>query len=155
AVNLNGQHRYPEAEALLVRALGIYDKAAYSDAQRDVTATLDNLVRALRDQGKNDDAEPHLQRLIDILTRTAKRIDPTRVREMTRLAGYLESQNRRMDAEPLLRKVLEIQERNVGPDHPEFATILEKLSMNIVNQSRHAEEEALDRRALAIRESVH
>jgi len=106
----------------------------------ETLATLDNLVRPLRHQGKLDDARKLDEQALEIRRRIFGPEHPDTLRSMLGVADLLLNQGKSDDARKLLEQVLEIQRRVLGPEHPD--TLLSMSVLAGVLQSKGNMDEA-------------
>jgi tetratricopeptide (TPR) repeat protein len=110
------------------------------------------LSRLLRDQGRMNEAESLVRRVLAIVERIRGLDHPDVARGLIDLATLLQDTNRLAEAEPLLRRALAIDERAYGADHPRVGSDLSHLAHLLRDTGRLGEAEPLLRRSLAIAE---
>jgi len=145
--------KYPEAQALLARALAIREDAL-GPAHPHVAQSLNNLARLYDAQGRPAEAEPLYQRALAIREDALGPAHPHVAQSLNNLAALYHAQGRYEEAEPLLRQALSIVEEALGLAHPYVATTLNNLAELYDAQGRYEEAEPLMKRALAIREKA-
>ena len=101
------------------------------------------------------EAEPLMQRALEIDEASYGPDHPEVARDLNNLAMLLQATNRLGEAEPLMRRALAIAEASYGPDHPDVATDLNNLASLLYATNRLSEAEPLIRRALAIAEASY
>ena len=102
-------------------------------------------------QGRYADAQPLLQRALDICRKALGEGHRLTGISYGHLAANLHDQGRYTDAEPLFRRALDICRKALGEGHPDTASRDDDLAANLGAQGRQAEAEPLRRRALEIR----
>ena len=145
------QGRYPEAEPLFKRALGIREKSLGRD-HPDVATSLNDLGDLYTNQSRYAEAEPLYRRALVIRDKVLGSDHPNVGTTLTDLGDLYTNQERYGEAEPLYKRALAIRERSLGREHPDVATSLNDLGDLYTNQERYGEAEPLYKRALAIRE---
>jgi hypothetical protein len=103
----------------------------------------------------HSDAEPLMQRVVEIAEDSYGSEHPEVAIRLNNLAQLLKATNRLAEAEPLMRRALAIDEVSYGSDHPRVATELNNLASLMLATNRHVEAEPLMRRALAIDEASY
>jgi len=150
--------RYVESERLLQRALGMPE----SDIGLDnviglkngwyMEACLSRLALLYGTQGKYSEAEPLIQRALE-LNEKAHGPDHLAVgKYLNNLASLYYFQKKYTQAEPLFQRALKIHEKIYGTDHPYVATCLNNLAVIYERQGKYSEAEPLHQRSLRIRE---
>ena len=98
------------------------------------------------------EAEPLMQRALEIFESSLGENHPNVATQLNNLAVLLQDTNRLGEAEPLMRRALEIDEQSLGPDHPTVAIDLNNLARLLQATNRLGEAEPLMRRALDVSE---
>jgi CHAT domain-containing protein/Tfp pilus assembly protein PilF len=145
------QGKYPDAEPLYQRSLGILEKELGPD-NAGVARGLNDLARLYSEEGRYAEAEPLFERGITILESKPGVDDFDLVTAFNNLAVLFLHQGKYAEAEPLLQRTLAIREKEQGPDNPDVAQALNNLAMLYREQGKYAEAEPLLQRSLAIRE---
>ena len=125
------QMTFPEATELLMQAAG------YLNQHADYTQ-----------------AEPFLQRALDIRERVLGPDHPDTSTTLNNLAGLYREMGQYEKAEPLYQRALDIFERVLGPDHPDTAATLNNLAGLYREMGQYEKAEPLYQRALDISERV-
>lgn len=142
------ESRTAEAEALLLRALDLYQQ---EDDTAECVQILSSLASIAMSRGDVAGGESFLQRALALAN---DRLGGNHLHVPTMLGALAGSYLRRSEfrkAEPLLQQLLEIK-RARGDDHPEVATVLASLATVHSALGAHARSEEALRRVLAIRE---
>ena len=145
------ESRAAEAEALLLRALELYEHE--DDVPAECFQVINDLASIAPTRGDLTAAESLVQRAL-VLANARFGGDHPHVAAM--LGGLARLYLRRSEfgkAEPLLQRLLEIK-RARGDDHPEVATVLASLATVHSAMGAHASSERILRRVLAIREKA-
>lgn len=152
AAELSRAGKYSEALPLAEAAAATLEKT--SPNSRDHAGALNNLAQLYGDLGRDDKAEPLLERALAIMERSVG-IDSSAIApEMNNLAALYERQGRFAEAEPLFKRALANCERSLGPNHVDVGRQLNNLATLYERQDRHGDSEPLFRRALAIFEKA-
>jgi tetratricopeptide (TPR) repeat protein len=118
----------------------------------ELAESLERLGSLYYKQGRYLEAEPLLQKALN-LTKQLAVADHSRVAiYLNNLASLYESQGRYSEAEPIYLQSLEIKERQLGTDHSVVATSLNNLASLYKSQGRYSEAEPLYLRSLEINE---
>jgi tetratricopeptide (TPR) repeat protein len=117
-----------------------------------LATSLDRLGRLYQSQGRYSEAEPLLQKALELRCQRLGEGHPDVSTSLNNLALLYSAQGRYTEAEPLYVRSLSIRERRLGEDHPDFATSLNNLAALYRDQGRYAEAEPLYVRSLSIRE---
>lgn len=144
------ESRTTEAEALLLRALDLYQQ---EDDTAECVQILSSLASIAMSRGDVAAGESFLQRALALAN---DRLGGNHLHVPTMLGALAGSYLRRSEfrkAEPLLQQLLEIK-RARGDDHPEVATVLASLATVHSALGAHARSEEALRRVLAIREKT-
>jgi len=143
------QARLADAEALLRRALAIYEKRPGAD-QRRYGQTLNDLGFLYLHQGQHEQAEALLRRSLAVREVALGLEDFDVGQSLFNLMNLYYGQSRWAEAEPYARRALPIYERKKGPDDHLVWVILTVLGYTLDRQGKVADAEPLLRRALAI-----
>lgn len=143
---------YGKAEESFQAALKEAEKFGKNDSR--LATTLNHLALARKAQGKYAEAEPLLERALEIRERTLGPEHPGVGTILNNLAEVYRSQGNYGEAEPLYRRAIEIDEKAQGPEHPSVAVDLNNLAVLYRGMGRYAEAESLYRRALTIWEKA-
>jgi tetratricopeptide (TPR) repeat protein len=108
---LDLQAQYSEAEPLLKRVSGIWEKAL-GPRHPAVPTSLNNLAEFYRRQGEYAQAEPLFQRALAITKKSFGPEHPNVAIRLNNLARLLRDTNRLGEAEPLYRRALAIDEKS-------------------------------------------
>jgi tetratricopeptide (TPR) repeat protein len=144
AAVLYAQSRYPEAEAVLRRAVQL-------DPTDRVTDLLASVITA---QGRYREAEEMHRRALAMSEDEHGAEHPTTATRLNSLASNLGEQERYLEAESLLRRSLKISEKKQGSEHPTTGAVVNNLASNLDQQGRHQDAEVLHRRSVRIREAT-
>ncbi len=150
---LRAHAHYNEAEALLQRALMIYENIA-EPPYPAYGITLNELAEIYKAQSKYAQAVPLLRRALDL---SEEQLEPDYFHMVTilvNLARNYREQGKYVEAEPLFLRALDLSEKQLGPDHPNTADTFGNLAFLYQAQGKYAEAEPLFLRALKIKEQV-
>ncbi|MEM8806568.1 MAG: tetratricopeptide repeat protein, partial [Cyanobacteria bacterium P01_G01_bin.38] len=125
------------------------DEAALQEA-----AQLNEQAIELYQQGNYAEAEPLLQRALQIREQSLGDSHPDVAASLNNLAVLYYSQGNYAEAEPLYQRALQIREQSLGDSHPNVAQSLNNLAELYRDQGNYAEAELLYRRSLQILEQV-
>jgi len=118
-----------------------------------LTARLMNeLAVLLLAKSLNVEAEPLMQRVVQLFETNLGPDHPNVATALNNLAQLLQDTNRLAEAEPLMQRALKIDEDSFGQDHPNVAIDLNNLAQLLKATNRLAEAEPLMRRVLKIDE---
>ena len=140
---------WPEAEALLRRALAIDEETFGPEASR-IASHLSNLAALLLATNRLAEGEPLMRRALAIGEASCGSEHPRVAIYLNNLAQLLKDTSRLREAEPLIRRALAIDEKCLDPEHPRVAKRLNNLALLLMDSNRLVEAEPLLRRALAI-----
>jgi tetratricopeptide (TPR) repeat protein len=111
----------------------------------DTATSLNNLAGLNDAQGRYEEAEPLLQRALEIREKVLGPEHPNTAQGLNNLAVLYDEQGRYEGAEPLHQRALEISEKVLGPEHPDIADSLNNLGLLYYAQGRYEEAERLTR----------
>ena len=143
------------AAAALVAFAALLALEAHAQDEAPQAAELDKQAVQLAEEGKYSEAQPLLERSLEL---RLKKLGPDHpgVAESLNLLGELHmAQGRFEDAERAHRRALEIREKALGPGHEQVGDSLNNLASVYIEQGRYAEAEPLHQRSLAISEKLH
>jgi CHAT domain-containing protein/tetratricopeptide (TPR) repeat protein len=129
-----------------VAALAHDDRVAYASA-----ATLKEQADPLVAQGKYAQAQPLVEKMLEIYRRLLTDDHPDTATCTNNVAHILQGQGKYAQAQPLYEKALEVQRRLLTDDHPVTAFTYDNLSANLDAQGKYTEGQPLCEKALAIR----
>ncbi len=118
-------------------------KDILSHDDQDVLSSTSNLATTYLDQGRFQEAEGLILKVLEGLKRTLDENDPEVLRAMTNLSGIYFNQGRLPAAEALQLKVLEERRKVWGEDHPAVLRIMNNLSQTYSSWGRLQEAEIL------------
>jgi tetratricopeptide (TPR) repeat protein len=143
------QKRYPEAEALYRRTLGIWETAMGSD-NPDLATTLDNLAVVLASQEKFEEAEPLYRRSLALRERVT-------LASLNNLAMVLEGNNHDIAAERQWKLAVTVGDKlpilagdPPGKDSELLAKTLQNYAALLRKMKREAEAKKMEARAKAL-----
>jgi serine/threonine-protein kinase len=142
---------YPEAQALLERALALRERRRGPD-HPEVAETLETLGNVLADQGRYPEAQAALERALAIRERESGPRHPRTGAVLNDLAMVLRDQGRHAEALPLMERALAIFEESLGPDAADVARIHNNLGLVHAALGHVDQAVASFRRALAGKE---
>lgn len=146
----NSQDRYPEAERAARESLalipGLPDDGPESPF---MAAELLELVIALRQQARYDDAEPVLQRALAIANKNAGPTSAQVVSAKVELGQMRLEQGRYPEARQVMEEVLQARISQYGRDHRQVYLVIASLAELETAQRRWPAAEARSREALA------
>jgi len=143
----------PQAELFAREAL----KEAESSLGPDHRATeqsLSTLALALRLQGKQDEALPLAQRLVEVRSRHYGADDPSTGIALHNTAEILIAQGQVAEAAKLEGRALAIFQKKLGANHFYTAAALHNMGAILLKQEKYGEAEKYLRRALAAKEKA-
>jgi tetratricopeptide (TPR) repeat protein len=126
---LKATNRLSEAEPLMRRVMGIFEKS-FGDNHPNVAPALNNLAALLLATNRLAEAEPLMRRALAIDERSFGPEHPEVATALNNLAQLLQATNRLAEAEPLMRRVVEIFEnfeRTNGYQHPQCEAVKRNL----------------------------
>ena len=92
---------------------------------------LQNKAEVLKGQGKHGQAEPLLEKALEICRRLLGEDNPDTALSYNNLAWNLNAQAKYRAAQPVFEKALEIRRRLLGDDHPDTAASYGSLAVNL------------------------
>ena len=119
-----------EADALNLRAIDLYQRGDFAEAERLIRLSLD-----IREEALGPD-------------------HPEVATSLNNLAELQASLARFLEAETLCKRALSIRERVLGPAHPDVAASINNLGGLYFRQSRYEEAEPFFQRSLTLREAL-
>jgi tetratricopeptide (TPR) repeat protein len=135
----NARAKQVTVEELLDRAAARIDQAFPN--QPEVEAAIRIVIgKTYWNLGKYGEAEPYLQRALDLRREHLGLEHPHTLLAMTELASLLDHRGKYPEAERLNRQALEIWERVSGPEHPETLTV--RCNLGVVRKHLGDWEEA-------------
>jgi tetratricopeptide (TPR) repeat protein len=117
---------------------------------RDASAAMNRAVD-LYSKGKYVDAQPLFEKVLAIRRQAFGEDHPDTAEGYGNLAANLDAQGKYADGQPLFEKALAISRQALGEDHPDTAQGYNNLAYNLNGQGRYAEAQPLYEKALAIR----
>jgi tetratricopeptide (TPR) repeat protein len=111
------QGKYPDAEALIKRALAINEEKLAKN-HPEVGMNVYNLGLVYEGQGKYPDAEALLKRALAIREEKLGKDHPEVADILDALGNVSRSQGKYADAEGIYKRALAIQEEKLGKNHP-------------------------------------
>lgn len=146
--------RYQQGEALLQRALAIYEAICGPDHPH-VATSLNDLAVLFRETNRWIEAEQLSRRALAVRKAWYGPDHPDVAESLGNLAVLLQETNRFAEAERLSRRALAILEASYHSNHPDIAFGLNTLGGLLCVTNRLEEAEPLLRRALAISEQSY
>jgi tetratricopeptide (TPR) repeat protein len=110
-----------------------------------------NSCKALSQQGRYSEAEPHAKEALRLGTEEFGPDHPTTAALLKVLASLYQAQGHYTEAEPLYKRSLAIFEKALGPEHPHVATSLKNYAALLRQTARADEAKRMEARAKAIR----
>ena len=104
--------------------------------------------------GRYQEAQPHLERALDIREKSLAKEPLDAATSLNNLALLYKTQGMYSDAEPLYRRALAIREKSLGPENPEVANSINNLALLYKAQGKFSQAEPLLQRALVVVEKV-
>ncbi|MFN9548392.1 MAG: tetratricopeptide repeat protein, partial [Cyanobacteriota bacterium] len=151
-----GLARVATHQATFAEALRWYQQGRAECEQRlgpkhpDTASALNNLALLLHTTNRLEEAEPLMQRVVEIFQISYGPNHPKVAIGLNNLAQLLQATNRLEEAEPLMRQALAIDQDSYGPNHPKVATDLNNLAALLQDTNRLEEAEPLMRRVVEI-----
>jgi tetratricopeptide (TPR) repeat protein len=121
------------------------DRVAYRSAK-----TMNEQAEKLNAQGKYAQAQPFLEKALEIRRRLLTDDHPGTAVGYGNLATNLHEQGKYAQAQPLFEKALEIFRRLLTDDHPYTAVSYHSVASNLDAQGKHAQAQPLCEKALEI-----
>jgi len=122
------------------------DRVAYQSAHN-----MNEQAITLNAQGKYAQAQPLLEKALEINRRLLTDDHPDTAESYHKLAYDLEYQGKYAQARPLYEKALEINRRLLSDDHPDTAESYNNVAVNLYDQGKYAQAQPLLEKALEIR----
>jgi tetratricopeptide (TPR) repeat protein len=104
--------------------------------------------------GLYEKAQPHLEKALEIRSRTLGPEHPETVKAMAARANIYFERGRMDDARRFYTETLALSQRVLGPEHPDTLLVMSNLGLVMQLQGRLDEARRLDERVLAIQERV-
>ncbi len=146
---------WPQSQRYLPHALLCATAIAHGNMQFFEAANLlHNVGIYFYNRGQYQEAEPLIQRALEIRERVLGPEHPDTAQSLNSLALLYWHQGKDEQAEPLIQRALAIYERVLGPEHPDTASSLNNLAILYREQGKDEQAEPLYQRALAIYERV-
>ena len=149
ALNLNGQGRFDELDALFAQAL-----AATTADTADMALVLNAEGKTLDARGRYREAEARFRQALAIQSAQPVPDDVAVSSSLNNIGHVMINQARFGEAEPLLRRALAIRVAKLGEEDAATATAYNNLGTLLVQQGRHADAEPYLRKALATRSAA-
>jgi tetratricopeptide (TPR) repeat protein len=143
---------WPVWDLLRPHALRIVKEADDVGIPYPTASLMGQLALLLFEKSLYAEAEPLMQRALQVGEDTLGPNHPAVAIRLNNLASLLQAANRLSEAEPLMRRVVEFFEINLGPNHHNLATALNNLAQLLQATNRLSEAEPLMWRALQIDE---
>jgi serine/threonine protein kinase len=143
----------PESESLHRDALAIRRKLLGNQSPL-VAASLDNLARTLRSEGKFAEAETTQREALAIRRNLFGEENADVATSLHNLANLLSDQNKLAESENMHREALAIRKRLYGDEQPDVASSLYDLARVLRVEGKLAESETLQRQSLAVRRKL-
>jgi len=121
------------------------DRVAYQSAD-----TMSEQATTLKDQGKYAQAQPLLEKALEIRRRLLTDDHPDTAKSYNNVAYILNAQGKYGQAQPLYEKALEIRRRLLTDDHPLTARTYDNLALNLNDRGKYAQAQPLNEKALEI-----
>jgi len=121
------------------------DRVAYQSVN-----TMDEQAETFYAQGKYAEAQPLLEKALEISRRLLTDDHPDTANSYNDLAANLNAQGKYAQAQPLFEKALAISRRLLTDDHPTTAKSYSDVAYNLGSQGKHAQAQPLFEKALAI-----
>ena len=146
---LSSQGRILEEEALLEKALSIWEKQLEADHPA-IARSLEDLAHVYLVNGKYEQAEPLLVRELSMWEQHLGTDEhPDLDDKLDILAFTFCNQGKYEQAELAYQRVLRIREKHLGAEHPDTARPLLSLAEVLRDQGKHEQAEALFHRSLS------
>ncbi|MFO1434132.1 MAG: tetratricopeptide repeat protein [Candidatus Competibacteraceae bacterium] len=113
-----------------------------------------NLAMLYYNQGRYGEAEPLLNKALQLRREVLGPRHPNTLESLNNLALLYRSQGRYGEAEPLHKEALQLSREVLGPHHPNTLTSLNSLALLYHDQGRYGEAEPLYKEALQLRREV-
>lgn len=130
--------KYAEAEASLGRALEIVEKGG-EECRPYTMAILGNMKQLYGGQGRHDDAERVMKKLVEVAPRMVGRESAGMVRILEDHSALLELSGRFAEAEAEQRRAIGIAEKLTPRDEVDVAILRNNLGNNLMRQGRYDE----------------
>jgi tetratricopeptide (TPR) repeat protein len=113
-------------------------------------SSMDEQALMLNAEGKFAEAQPLLEKALEIRRRLLSDDHPDTGISYINLAGDLAEQGKYREAQPLFEKALEIHRRTLGDDHPVTANSYSSVAFNVSSQGKYAQAQPLFEKGLEI-----
>ncbi len=120
----------------------------------DLVELLARLARTLYDEGRDAEAEPFFQRLLELSEKVYGPDHPLVADPLIGLANVYYNQGDYAAAAPFYERGLALMEKALGPDHPDLVERLRLLTLAYYMQQEYAQAEPVCRRWLALQEKA-
>jgi tetratricopeptide (TPR) repeat protein/tRNA A-37 threonylcarbamoyl transferase component Bud32 len=108
--------------------------------EAELRTTIGNTYRAI---GLFAEAEPHLERAVDICRRRLGEEDPRTLRAQLSLAVLYSYQGRADEAEPMMLVAVDLHRQVLGAEHPDTLRAINALGLLLFKEGRYGEAEPL------------
>lgn len=149
-----GDERLVAADRSIMEAMRGLTAERYADAQAALRVLENSLATLTSAQGRYAEAEPLLERALEIREEIHEPGDPAIASTLSHLGALYLAQGRYAEAEPLLERALEIRIAVHGPVGLFAAMAMERLGVLYLWQGRYAEAEPLLKRMLEVWEAA-
>lgn len=146
----NGGHEIDEVEAMVRKALGIFERVQGKNSSDSLSARND-LASILLDtyhDRKKEEATEIFQEVLASSEQSLGLAHTDTLTFMNNLAFAFEKQHKYEESEKLHRRTLETKLRQLGEDDPRTITSMQNLSIVLFGQKRYEEVQVLSQRAL-------
>jgi eukaryotic-like serine/threonine-protein kinase len=144
---------YPQAQALLQRAVGIQRRVLGTE-NRETLDSMFNLGAALADEGQLARAEKLDRETFAIQKRVLGPEDPATLFTMNNVAQMLESEGHFADAEKMQREVIALRTHALGAEDPHTLVSMTGLADILIQEGHQAEAERASRQAFDIQQRI-
>lgn len=124
-------------EQLYLKTLRSLDADGRRQQQIAIQANRDGFQ--LNAKGRYNEAQPLLQKALEIYRKALGEDHPDTARSYNNLAYNLNAQGKATEAQPLYQKALAISRKVLGEDHPDTANIYKNVAFNLAAQGKAAE----------------
>ncbi len=119
---LNDLGQYAEAESVYKRAIETWKRNIRKDSDTKLAAIYNGLGRALREQGKLEEAVECAQKALSMRQKETGKDSPECAEVLENLAKIYQKQGRFAEAQEILEKAISIDRKAFGEKHPNVAS---------------------------------
>jgi tetratricopeptide (TPR) repeat protein len=148
------QGRLTEAERLLRAAFEEAEASPAWSQPQEYTELIARLAQVLYDQGRDAEAEPFYQRLLEWSETVYGSEHPLVADPLIGLGNVYHNQGDYARAAPYYERGIALMEKSLGPEHPALVDKLKALTLAYYMQQEYAQAEPVCRRWLAMEKNA-